>query len=479
MSAPTLQKMSTGEHLFPFLLAALEACVVDIVCIGLANIGFLGSNNALFPLWLPFLLIATACWFTRYPTLRILHTFPALQQQENERRYPQPLLALWLTLGLIALLFLVCEQMYTPFDLSWLTGPTAFTLLDLVRIVIVLAIAALLCWRGVQIARSHIDTDSIERTLRVVVGCLIVVIVQRVVQERLYSGELPHDDVALFFLIALFACLSLFAYPVAQRVYLFRSHTMEMRETFKRQEYVFLCGTALFYLLALLSLWYVIFLNNHWFIVGGRVGVKYLPLKKRKILTIPTPRGSSGQLLVSVFPWLRIAFFVVLGLLIVALVVWAVRRWLARRPADVHESLWSWSLFWRQLKAFIYGLFTRFFFYKKADKKGEQPRVEKPVAVLQAEIIQRIPTMHPIRELYRTVLQYAKGIGYPRSGSETPDEFCRRLSQHFPFAEPQLELITNAYIATRYGQSLPDEAEIVRVRDAWGELERRWQEDRE
>jgi len=209
VSASTLQKMGIGEHLFPFLLAGLEACVVDIVCVGLANIGFLGSTDLLFPLWLPFLLIATACWVTRYPTQRMLHTFPALHQQENERRYPQPLLALLCTLLLIELLFIVCAGIYAPFDLSWLTSATALTLQDLVRIVVFLGVAVFLCWCGVQIARSHVDTDSIGRNLRIVVVCLALIIVQRVVQELLYHDEMAHEDTALFFLVMLFACLSL------------------------------------------------------------------------------------------------------------------------------------------------------------------------------------------------------------------------------------------------------------------------------
>ncbi len=476
VSASTLQKMSSSEHLYPFLLAAIEACIVNVVCVGLANIGFLGSTDALIPLWLPFLLIATACWITRYPTQRLQHTFPALQQQENERGYPQPLLALLLTLIILELLFFVCATIYAPLlDISWLTDTP---LLSAVRIIIVLAIAIFLCWRGIQIARSRLDTDAIGRILRIVVVCLALILVQRVVQELLYHDEIAHEDIALFFLVTLFACLSLFAYPLAQRVYLLRFST-ENREVFKKQEYVLLCGTALFYLFALLSLWYVIFLYNHWIVVGTRLGAKYLPKVAHQTPKVPTSKGSPEQLDLPVFPWLRVAFFVALTLLIIALVLWAVRRLLAHRSDDIHESLWSWALFWRQLKAFTYDLFTRFFSFQKEDKVGEPPRVEKPVEVSQVETVQRTPTMHPIRELYRTVLQYAKSAGYPRSRSETPDEFCRRLSQHFPFAEPQLELITHAYIATRYGQSIPDETEIVRLRDAWGELERRWQEDSE
>ncbi len=472
VSASTLQKMGTGEHLFPFLLAALEACVVNIVCIGLANFGFLGSTDLLFPLWLPFLLIATACWMTRYPTQRMLHTFPVLQQQETERCYPQPLLTLLFTLVLIELLFFVCAGMYTPFDLSWLTSATALMLPDLVRIGVLLGVAVFLCWRGVQIALSHMDTDSIGRNLRVVVMCLALIIVQRVVQELLYSGQMAHDDVALFFLLVLFACLSLFTYPLAQRVYLFRFHTTGIREPFKRQEYVFLWTTALFYLLALVGLWYVIARYNHWFVLGSKIAEH--PSSNGHETRSPFPKLSiemgPAKIIAEIPATSKIVFFICVGVIILVLLVRAIRRWLAQLPDDIHESTWSWPLFWSQLKAFISAFLARFL-------PSISEREEKIVKSLQEETIHSETAIHTIRELYRVLLQQAKRAGYPRNRNETPSEYCTRLSQNFPFAEPQLSTITNAYIATRYGQYMPNEAEIVRVRDAWGELVKQWQED--
>lgn len=475
MSASTLQKMGTGEHLFPFLLAGLEACVVDIGCVGLANIGFLGSTDLLFPLWLPFLVIATACWILRYPTQRMLHTFPALHQQENERRSPQPLLALLCTLLLIELLFIVCTGIYAPFDLSWLTSATALTLQDLVRIVVFLGVAVFLCWCGVQIARSHVDTDSIGRNLRIVVVCLALIIVQRVVQELLYHDEMAHEDTALFFLVMLFACLSLFAYPVAQRVYLFRFHIMGMRETFKRHEYVFLWSTACFYLPALASLWYVIFMYNHWFVVGTRIAAPP-PSSGRKthfpFPKIPVSNIGPAKIIAEVSAASKIVFLICIGVIILVFVVRAIRRWLAQLPDDIHESTWSWPLFWSQLKGFIAAFFARFLPSISVEGEGEKNR-----ANIQEEIISSEIAIHVIRELYRALLQQAKSTGYPRNRNETPAEYCKRLSQNFPFAEPQLSTITNTYVATRYGQYMPDEAEITFLQETWADLEQCWQEN--
>ncbi len=41
-------------------------------------------------------------------------------------------------------------------------------------------------------------------------------------------------------------------------------------------------------------------------------------------------------------------------------------------------------------------------------------------------------------------------------------------------AEPHLAMITEVYTATRYGDVVPDEDDVVRVRNSWTELEQKW-----
>jgi len=43
-----------------------------------------------------------------------------------------------------------------------------------------------------------------------------------------------------------------------------------------------------------------------------------------------------------------------------------------------------------------------------------------------------------------------------------------------PLAEPQLEVITEAYTLTRYGGDVPDEAQLELVRRKWAELDQKW-----
>ena len=53
---------SLGEILLPFLFAAMETCWIDVIFIGLADIGLFGPRGMLMPLWAPFVLIIGSQW---------------------------------------------------------------------------------------------------------------------------------------------------------------------------------------------------------------------------------------------------------------------------------------------------------------------------------------------------------------------------------------------------------------------------------
>ncbi|HEX9131135.1 MAG TPA: DUF4129 domain-containing protein, partial [Ktedonobacteraceae bacterium] len=141
------------------------------------------------------------------------------------------------------------------------------------------------------------------------------------------------------------------------------------------------------------------------------------------------------------------------------------RRRVNRPNQDLHESLWSWSLFWTQFKAIMYALLARFIHRKTTPAED---------AVVVTEEIQAEPAARSIREIYRAFLKKAAGRGFPRKRFETPYEFKQRLDEKVPLAEPQLEMITEAYALTRYGGDVPDKAQLERVRREWVELDQKW-----
>jgi hypothetical protein len=162
----------------------------------------------------------------------------------------------------------------------------------------------------------------------------------------------------------------------------------------------------------------------------------------------------------------------VIVLLVIVLLVWRalrhrrktkVRRRL--RDGDFHESLWSWSLFWSQLKAIFRSIFGRFL---------PQPAAEAQAAHVAALPESADPAARDIRAIYRAFLKKAAARGYTRKKDETPDELRRRLDEKAPVVEPQLEAITEAYTMVRYGESLPNADDVAYVHGKWSELDQKW-----
>ncbi len=136
-----------------------------------------------------------------------------------------------------------------------------------------------------------------------------------------------------------------------------------------------------------------------------------------------------------------------------------------RASGDVHESVWSWTLFWRQFKAFLAALFRR-----------NGPQANTTANTQDLEDLPTEPAARTIREIYRALLKTAASIGYVRRRNETPREFQQRLNQLHPSSsEPQLGLITEAYTLTRYGGNAPSEFDLAGTRRSWDELAQKWE----
>src|SRR5207249_4800762 len=118
---------------------------------------------------------------------------------------------------------------------------------------------------------------------------------------------------------------------------------------------------------------------------------------------------------------------VVLAIIIIRLALRLRRTRLTRQnDDDVRESLWSWSLFWTQLKAFLYALFGRFLPHRTPQLAGQTA----------SQAIQGPAAVRNIREIYRAFLKRTATRGYARKKDETPYEFWHRLNGTTPLSEP-------------------------------------------
>jgi hypothetical protein len=72
-----------------------------------------------------------------------------------------------------------------------------------------------------------------------------------------------------------------------------------------------------------------------------------------------------------------------------------------------------------------------------------------------------------IRRIYLRMERLASARGFPRGLAETPYEYRRALSEAFPERTDDIQRITAAYIAVRYGDVPENASELDAVRAAW------------
>jgi hypothetical protein len=513
---------SLGERLLPFLMAAMEACWVDAIFIGLAGLGlfqsrqtFIHSPVPIIPLWAPFVFIAGSQWLASYLVWRDVSATSSSNKDDNTNTVTPGTSLVFVLTGVVTL-FIIWLRIYAQaafvLDPRWLLNMLNDILLLNSNIYPVVSIAALcvyLSWRGVRLSRRLIEPAQVFSVLRLGLMIFIAVIIVRAGQES--AGVIFSDGPILFLLIPIFLFLCLIAHSLARAAYVRRSHPVGLQGSSAAQERSILLTSGIFSAAILLIAlvvgstanptflgqiaiplgaaydWLIgiiahiiVFLVTpiFWLInlifAGHKLqspGIRLNPLGGVGNTKTHKPQATPDLILVLI-PILRIAFPILFILGLILLIRWAMRRRRVRLVAgkneDVYESLWSWALFWTQLKAFLRGMFGRLF-ARKAAAAGELAAAEAITGGLAAR---------SVREIYRLLLRRAADRGYPRRRDETPYEFRQRLDAKTPLAQPRLEIITAVYAATRYGGLEPDEAEVAQVRGAWAEIEQKWNEPR-
>ncbi len=516
--APTI-----GEIALPYLFAAMETCWIDAIFIGLASLDLFQSHEPLMPLWAPFLLIIGSQWLLsrmerRDATVGGDNTGGASNEDEEGigSKTTSSGSALSVICMVIVTLFIIWLSVYAGkailVDPRWLLAMINDILLldgNAYHVFVITGFALYFCWRGIRLLTREYEPSQIFNTLRLGMGVIIAVILLRAGQES--AGVVLHDDLTILLLVPIFLFLSLAAHSLARVTFMRHTHPVGLDGDASTQERFILTTTGVIGGVLLLLSWLIetfasssiLVETQQFFNVLGAAydvfvrGLAYVlvflatpffwlfewwtsrfPPQLPKIQHVggrplpPKPVHPAPPPQIQIEPLLR----VIVPILILLAIIIVVRLFLRRRRRvqlvarkrreEVRESLWSWSLFWAQLKALL-----RFFFGRFLPKKAIEEQAQVETGDLPTE-----PTARSIREIYRLLLRHAASRGYPRKRDETPDEFKQRLHKHVPQGEAQLATVTQAYNATRYGGVVPDEAEVVRVKREWGVLEQKWRE---
>lgn len=122
---------------------------------------------------------------------------------------------------------------------------------------------------------------------------------------------------------------------------------------------------------------------------------------------------------------------------------------------EIRESVGSWALLWAQLAELLRRL------------RRQRVRAATSSPFLPLEVAPGEDGRLSVREAYRRLLTLARERGYPRTRPQTPYEYRATLKRAFPDNPDEVEAMTEAYVAARYGPTPPPETLISRVNRAW------------
>src|SRR5258708_6185501 len=335
----------------------------------------------------------------------------ASSQEKEGIRFVPPDTFLFIIVTAILSLFFVWLGVYSQtafiFNPKWLLSllnDVLFLNLHFYESVIIIGLSFLFGWRGIRLFNRDIEPSNVFRTLCLGLGVIIVVILLRA--GRVSAGVVFHDDAILLFLIPFFLFVSLATHALSRVAFIRHSPPAGLQGNIRVQERAIIMVIASLGLIFLLVAILVSSTINPSFIqalapVGAAIARAYdwlvgivadlaviiatpffwlLYLFTRLFPPKPKSNTSQGQPpkppklpghpvpeAAAPVPFVKIILPVLLLLLIFFLIWWALRR---RRQVrgkgpqqkeDLHESLWSWSLFWSQLRAMLRSLFARLF----------------------------------------------------------------------------------------------------------------------
>lgn len=505
---------SLGEQLLPFFTAAMEACWCEGILIGLAGVGFLHSSSALLPFWGPPLLLFVSLWLFRRLLFKEAASADQQAGDEDSAQKRGAPAGSGLIFGVLALLDigLIWLHIYSSthflLDPVWLlafAGDILSLNWNFYQALAIVAITLYFCWRSVKLAQMRAEPGYVLRQMCLGLLILLVAILLRSAQA---STRGSADDVVLVLLIPIFFYFSLSAHALARVSFIRRYHPSGLEGSVVTQERAILSviggvGVVLLLLAVLGGVFFsTAFFNSlqpqlqflagvydwlvravsqlaTWIVTPIFLLISWLrsllPVNHQHLQQPPSPVGNTKLPPGTAPAGIVFATKLILPLLIILVLVLLVWLTMRRRRrlrmarnlsnSEIHESVWSWKLFWSQFKAFVVSLFRRFLPAQDAEEASAQYTDDLP-----AEAAART-----IREMYRALLKKAAARGYVRRQFETPLEFQQRLDHHEPQNEPQLGTLTEAYALTRYGGAEPADYELATISQSWSELEQKWE----
>jgi hypothetical protein len=159
----------------------------------------------------------------------------------------------------------------------------------------------------------------------------------------------------------------------------------------------------------------------------------------------PVVAGPWTLLVQKIMTWGGVILLVAMGTLIAGVVLWYVYRWLFLKRVGAEHVGDPWRLisWWKQIKAFLItcGLWLLRF-------KAKQTAFQ----------------------FYAALRRWGRYSGFRQEPNETPLEYGRRLSHHFPQLKTEIALIIEMLHQEVYGEYSLSSKQVLKIRQAWKKL---------
>jgi len=159
------------------------------------------------------------------------------------------------------------------------------------------------------------------------------------------------------------------------------------------------------------------------------------------------PSGESSwwsELVGRIVEWGFLGLGIMLGLILCALGVWYLLRWLFSRTAKQEREPIHWQLLlsWAQ-------------------------RLWKALSMGLQRVVQWLKGYRSAVQIYRALPRWGSRSGLPRLLSETPAEYGSRLGKRFPSLSGEIRGIVGAFNLVVYGEAALDSEQMTVVRLSW------------
>ncbi len=157
--------------------------------------------------------------------------------------------------------------------------------------------------------------------------------------------------------------------------------------------------------------------------------------------------GGEKSLAQEILGWGLLGLMLLIGLIVCAVGMWFLLRWLLSRTSKKERKPIHWLLvlLWAQ-------------------------RLWEALSMGLKWILQRLKGYRDAVQLYRAFLKWGRRSGLSHLANETPNEYGARLKKRFPTLAGEIGGIVESFNLAVYGEVVLDDLQMTRVRCSWKKL---------